>query len=41
VATGKVHGYYRRRLADTPVGGTVVVLELMLRRLVMWATISN
>src|SRR5579875_1870490 len=32
--TGKVHGYYRRRLADTPAGGTPVVLELMLRRLV-------
>jgi transposase len=34
MATGKVHGYYRRRLADTPAGGTVVVLELRLRRLV-------
>ena len=33
-ATGKVHGYYRRRLADTPTGGTMVVLELTLRRLV-------
>jgi transposase len=32
--TGKVHGYYRRRLADTPAGGTAVVLELRLRRLV-------
>jgi transposase len=32
--TGKVHGYYRRRLADTPAGGTAVVLELTLRRLV-------
>lgn len=32
--TGKVHGYYQRRLADTPAGGTAVVLELTLRRLV-------
>jgi transposase len=34
VVTGKVHGYYRRRLADTPAGGTAVVLKLTLRRLV-------
>jgi transposase len=34
MVTGKVHGCYRRRLADTPAGGTVVVLELRLRRLV-------
>src|SRR6266545_4918267 len=34
MVTGKVHGYYRRRLADTPAGGTAVVLELTLRRLV-------
>ncbi|TDD16046.1 transposase [Nonomuraea diastatica] len=34
VATGKVHGYYRRRLADSPTGGTPVLLELVLRRLV-------
>lgn len=32
--TGKVHGYYQRRLADSPAGGTPVVLELRLRRLV-------
>jgi transposase len=32
--TGKVHGYYRRRLADSPAGGAPVVLELTLRRLV-------
>lgn len=32
--TGKVHGYYRRRLADSPAGGVPVVLELTLRRLV-------
>lgn len=29
-----MHGYYRRRLADTPAGGTAVVLVLTLRRLV-------
>ncbi|WP_246064749.1 transposase family protein [Nonomuraea longispora] len=34
IATGKVHGYYRRRLADSPAGGAPVVLELVLRRLV-------
>jgi len=33
-ATGKVHGYYRRRLSDSPAAGTTVVLELTLRRLV-------
>lgn len=32
--TGKVHGYYQRRLADTPASGTPVLLELRLRRLV-------
>jgi hypothetical protein len=32
--TGKVHGYYRRRLAGTPVSGVPVVIELRLRRLV-------
>jgi transposase len=32
--TGKVHGYYRRHLADSPAGGAPVVLELTLRRLV-------
>jgi transposase len=32
--TGKVHGYYRRRVADSPAGGAPVVLELVLRRLV-------
>src|SRR5579875_798554 len=32
--TGKVHGYYRRYLSGTPAGGTAVVLELTLRRLV-------
>ena len=26
--TGKVHGYYRRHLADSPAGGAPVVLEL-------------
>jgi hypothetical protein len=30
--TGKVHGHHRRRLADTPNGGTVVVLESRLQR---------
>ncbi|MEU6711699.1 ISL3 family transposase [Nonomuraea sp. NPDC046802] len=33
-ATDKVHGYYRRRLADSPAGGAPVILELVLRRLV-------
>ena len=32
--TDKVHGYYRRRLADVPAGRTPVVLEVRLRRLV-------
>ncbi|MEU6716353.1 transposase family protein [Nonomuraea sp. NPDC046802] len=32
--TDKVHGYYRRRLADAPAGRAAVVLELTLRRLV-------
>jgi transposase len=32
--TSKVHGYYQRRLADTPASGAPVVLELTLRRLV-------
>ncbi|NJP98419.1 transposase [Nonomuraea sp. FMUSA5-5] len=32
-ATGKVHGYHRRRLADRPVDGLPVVIELRLRRL--------
>src|SRR5579875_3778907 len=31
---GKVHGYCRRRLADSPAGGAPVLLELTLRRLV-------
>ena len=34
VVTGKVHGYYQRRLADAPAGRARVVLELRLRRLV-------
>jgi transposase len=33
VATGKVRGYHRRRLADRPVDGAPVVIELRLRRL--------
>ncbi|MFC4121473.1 transposase family protein [Nonomuraea zeae] len=33
VATGKVHGYHRRRLADRLVDGMPVVIELRLRRL--------
>ncbi|MEV4289289.1 ISL3 family transposase [Nonomuraea bangladeshensis] len=32
--TGKVHGYHQRRLADRPVDGLPVVIELRLRRLV-------
>jgi transposase len=32
--TAKVHGYYRRRLADVPAGAAAVVVELSLRRLV-------
>jgi transposase len=32
--TGKVHGYYQRCLAGTPVSGVPVVIELTLRRLV-------
>lgn len=34
VVTAKVHGYYRRRLADVPAGGAAVAVELRLRRLV-------
>ncbi|MEV6160309.1 ISL3 family transposase [Nonomuraea sp. NPDC052129] len=34
MATGKVHGYHWRRLADRPVDGLPVVIELRLRRLV-------
>ncbi|MDF5757322.1 ISL3 family transposase [Spongiactinospora sp. TRM90649] len=33
-ATGKVHGYHLRRLADRPVNGLPMVIELKLRRLV-------
>ncbi|KLL10599.1 ISL3 family transposase [Frankia coriariae] len=32
--TARVHGYHRRWLADLPVGGRPVVIELTLRRLV-------
>nr|WP_239373623.1 ISL3 family transposase [Frankia sp. Cj5] len=32
--TTRVHGYHRRRLADLPVGGRPVVIELTVRRLV-------
>ncbi len=32
--TGRVHGYHRRRLADLPVGGRPMVIELTVRRLV-------
>ncbi len=32
--TARVHGYQRRRLADLPVGGRPIVIELTVRRLV-------
>ncbi|WP_374582875.1 transposase family protein [Frankia sp. CiP3] len=32
--TGRVHGYHRRRLADLPVGGRPMMIELAVRRLV-------
>ncbi|MFD4956808.1 ISL3 family transposase [Streptomyces sp. NPDC058451] len=31
-ASGRVHGRYMRRLADAPVGGASVVIELLVRR---------
>jgi hypothetical protein len=34
MVTGTAHGYYQRRLDDTPADETAVVLELTLRRLV-------
>ncbi|MGW0886423.1 transposase family protein [Streptomyces sp. NPDC002671] len=33
LASGRVHSCYQRRLADTPVGGQPVVIELTVRRL--------
>ncbi|MEV0169291.1 transposase family protein [Nonomuraea fuscirosea] len=33
-ATGKVHSYHRRRVADRRVNGLTVMIELRLRRLV-------
>lgn len=31
-ASGRVHGWYMRRLADAAVGGASVVIELLVRR---------